>query len=218
MSRIELIHAVLNPILKRARDPIVITTRCHSFEKKGRVRLLSCRRKSGRLPSGCNIIKDQTGLQCWMSLQSISPLLSDLLRDNIHRGLAPFVNEARTLAFPLAVAESKSHLGTSFKAENRCAENAVKMLYKLSKLEVPAATCRWYVWPFFGRVFTIDIGTTSLETSSTIYRIHKMWSGDVSTLWPSLQFQVILRKLARWNRSIALNAILQSMHTFFAKD
>ncbi len=147
-----------------------------------------------------------------------SPLHSDLLRANTHRGLDPFINEARTLAFPLAVAESKSNLGTSFEADNQCAENAIKMLYKLSKLGGPAANLPVVCMALVGRFFTIYIGTTSFETSSTIYRIHKMWSGDVSVLWPSVQFQFILWKLARWIRTIALNAILQSMHTFVAED
>ena len=140
-----------------------------------------------------------------------SPLSMSQLVASTRSGADPFLNNAMTFAFPVAVAESKSNLGSLFEAENQCAESSIKMLHKLSSLGNGTARLPVVGIALVGSFFTIYIASLELDGSDVIYKIHKTWSGDVSYLWSSLQFQIILWKLARWIQGNALAKIREEI-------
>ena len=140
-----------------------------------------------------------------------SPIQRDLLEASIINGCNPFINEVSQFAFPLAVAESKSNMASSFEADNECAQSAIKMLYKLSMLSETASSLPVFGMSLVGSNFTVRIVTRLVEGPRVRYRFQKMWSGDVSYLWASMQFQLIVWKLARWIRGEAMAKVLEEL-------
>ena len=99
------------------------------------------------------------------SADDSSPLDIFKLDDCVSRGLNAYVNETNTVAFPLAVIESKSSMGSQFEAENQCAENAIKMLQKLAMLEEPASNLPVVLFTLVGSHFAIYLATSGTRRS-----------------------------------------------------
>ena len=133
--------------------------------------------------------------------------------DNIfNRGIDPYLNGSKTLSFPLVAVESKSLLGSIFEAENQCAEGCIKMLHKLSTLSATTTSLPVIGISLVGSYFNIFIATTALRDQSfPEYQIQRLWVGDVTLQWQSLQFQIILWKLKQWICQTAFVVIIDSL-------
>ena len=127
-------------------------------------------------------------------------LMQDILDAAALSGANAYINEAKELTFPFIVAESKSRMGSSLEALNECAQSVVKMLYKLSKFGPDMEKLPVFCIVCYGSSFELHVACTRKEEGHTFYEIVQMWTGDISSMWQSLQFQFILYNLSCWLR------------------
>ena len=142
------------------------------------------------------------------------PLRRDVLDAAVLHGQDPFINDAKQFAFPLVAAEAKSNLGTSFEAENQCAEDAVKMLDKLCRLFGSTTSLPVFLLSLVGSNYAVYIATTGISRSKRIFRIQKMLTGNFDSVWSSLRFQIILWKLAEWIKGPCLTEIRKALEVY----
>ena len=129
----------------------------------------------------------------------------------LERRLDPYLNNAKMFAFPLIAVESKSAMGVPYEAENQCAESVIKMLHKLLQFQGSTGKLPVFCITFVGSTATVYMATTEMRRSKIVYRIQQFWTGTISYLWTSIQFQIVLWKLERWIKGVALDEITEAL-------
>ena len=118
----------------------------------------------------------------------------------------------------VAAVECKSNLCIQFEAENKNAVNAIKMLDRLSMLDGLALNLPVVCITCFGANFTESIANLRMMKGRIQYRIQKLWSANMCVLSSSLQFQIVLWKLARWVREHSLPVKQEALEIYLSSD